>query len=378
MITTLLYYHAFHDDPLQHGWTWIPSTSGGGMAFVASEGWYPDKGGQLRSPRIPASLDPYVFYRLRFRSRTHEQGYWAVLTQDSTGADQVDDNYSSIHPSHDWLDNEVVIRNRNGAATLSIAFQGRAPIAVSELTVEVINAAEAAVWADHVYAGLPPLTWTPPAERWTHLPRTQARLRAGGELRIVQLGDSIINDTNNGNWDALVGRTWPQTRLRIVTSVRGRTGCWFYQQPEHFASYVTSHMPDLLLIGGISNDLNISTNAALMDLRTVVLRARDRLGCEIVLMSGPIGDDWRQYDPAVPEAWLSTQEPPPVPEFYLGMEAMAVELGVAFIDCHRAWHQYLGASQQPWQWFHRDSIHANDRGKQIVARMLERWFTHEA
>lgn len=369
-----LYTCTFANDPLQHGWTWTPSTAGGGMAFVASEGWYPDKGGRLDSPRIPASPDPYAFYRLRFRSRTSEQGYWAVFTQDATGVDQVDDDYASIHPSEDWRDNEVVVRNRDGAATLSIAFQGRSPIAVSGLNVDVITAAEAAAWADRLYAGLPPLMWTPPLGRWARLPRTLARLKAGGELRIVQLGDSIINDTNNGNWDALVGRTWPKARLRMVTAVRGSTGCWYYQRPEHFASYVAAHRPDLLLIGGISNHFNIDTATALEHLRTVTLRARDTIGCEIALMSGPVGDDWRPHDPGAADAWLPTQGAPPVPEFYLGMEKMAAELGLAFIDCHRAWHDYLGSSQKPWQWFHRDRVHANDRGKQIIARILHQWF----
>ena len=373
----MLYSCAFDGDPLRHGWRWTPSP-GGDMAFVASEGWYPDKGGRLDGPRLAAVPDPCAYYRLRFRSRTARRGYWAVTTQDAAGADQVDDAYAAIHPSDGWIEHDAAVRNRDGAATVSISFQGRAPISVADLRVEVIDAAMAAALGDRLYAGLPPLAWTPPAGRWRRLPRTLGRLRSGGELRVVQLGDSIVNDTNNGNWDALVGRLWPRARLRMLTSVRGSTGCWHYRIPEHFAAYVASRKPDLVLIGGISNQLpGASARSALADLRAVAARVQDEIGCELALMSGPIGEDWRRHDPALPGAALPESAPPQVPEFVLGMEAVAAELGVAFIDCHRAWHGYLGASRKPWQWFHRDAVHADDRGKQIVARMLERWFTEE-
>lgn len=369
-----LYACDFHADPLPHGWTWIPA-DGGAMAFIASEGSYPAKGGRLIGPAIGASPDPGAFYRLRFRTRTAQLGYWAVFTQDAAGVDQVDDCYASVQPSAEWLDHEVVVRNRAGASSLRFMLQGHAPIAVADLEVAVIDIVEAGRWADRLHQSLPPLDWTPPARRWAALPRTLERLHAGGELRVVQLGDSIVNDTNNGNWDALVHRSWPQTRLRLHTAVRGGTGCWHYRQPEQFASYVTAHRPDLLLIGGISHQRkDVPAADALADLRAVILRARDGLGCEVAVMSGPMAHDWRAYDPAALQAPLPVQEPPPVNEFYLGQEALAMELGIAFLDCHRAWHRYLGASRAPWQWFHRDSVHANDRGKQVLAQILARWF----
>jgi hypothetical protein len=345
------------------------------MRFVASEGWYPDKGGTLTSPRIPASTDPLAYYRLRFRSRTTQKGYWAVFTQDAAGANQVDDAYAAVYPSTDWLDNEVVVRNRVGATTLSITFQGHAPIQVADLTVVVIDATEAAACADRRYASLPQLTWTPPTGRWQHLPRTHERLRSGGDLRIVQLGDSIINDTNNGNWDALVRRRHPAARLHMITSVRGSTGCWYYRESEHFAAYVTAQKPELLIIGGISHQRTSDDPVqSVANVREVALRARDQLGCEVLLMSGPMAEDWRTHDPATPDVALPAVDMPPVPAFYLGLEAMAAAERIAFLDCHRAWHRYLGASGKPWQWFHRDRVHADDRGKQILARVLDRWF----
>lgn len=371
----MLYVCDFREDPERCGWTWTPSDNPGGLRFVASEGWYPDKGGTLTSPRIAANSDPLAFYRLRFRSRTEQQGYWAVQFQSASGINQVDDAYAAIHRSSAWMDNEVVVRNRDAAATLTVMFQGQAPISVSALTVEVINAAEAAASADRLYATLPALAWTPPAKRWERLPRTQARLRSGGELRIVQLGDSIVNDTNNGNWDVLVGRLYPSSKLRLVTSVRGSTGCWHYREPEHFAAYVAAHHPDLLLIGGISNQRkDDDVDQAVAAVREVAHRALNQLGCEVALLTGPMGTDWRSHNPATPDAPLPQQTPPPVLPFYHELAGLADSLGLAVIDCHSVWHRYLAGSCKPWQWFHRDAIHANDRGKQIIARMMERWF----
>jgi hypothetical protein len=44
-------------------------------------------------------------------------------------------------------------------------------------------------------AAVPDVKVALPGDRLQRLPKTMARLREGGTLRIVMLGDSIINDT---------------------------------------------------------------------------------------------------------------------------------------------------------------------------------------
>ncbi|MGA2659835.1 MAG: hypothetical protein ABSH34_20215, partial [Verrucomicrobiota bacterium] len=46
-----------------------------------------------------------------------------------------------------------------------------------------------------IQAAMPKGQFTPPAPDWPHLRRTRQLLTQGGELRLLALGDSIVNDT---------------------------------------------------------------------------------------------------------------------------------------------------------------------------------------
>ena len=73
---------------------------------------------------------------------------------------------------------------------------------------------------DQTYVGMPPVRYTPPAGRWQHLPRTAAVLNKGeGELRVVLLGDSIVNDTSRSGWDLLIRRKYPRVKVTKVTCI---------------------------------------------------------------------------------------------------------------------------------------------------------------
>ncbi len=370
-----LYSFDFRADPAKSGWTYTPSKNEGKLSFVESEGWYSDKGGTLAGPAINVTSNPYQFYRMTFRSKADGKGYYAVFFQDAAGKTLVDDIYASVYASKEWRDNEVLFRGREGAATFIINFISQKPMHIQDLVVTAVSVAEAGDWADRLYAALPPLDYQPPAERWKLLPKTMERLRAGGPLRVVMLGDSIINDTNNSNWDALVERRYPQAELHMNTSVRGSTGCWYYQNDEQFKSYVVDRKPELLIIGGISNGTRDGVDG-ISAIREVIRKIRERIGCELLLVSGPMAKDWRPYDAANPDAPLPAQEPPTLPdaEFYKQEEALAREMNVEFLDMYSPWHRYLGASGKPWEWFHRDMVHADDRGKQILARVLDAYF----
>lgn len=254
-----------------------------------------------------------------------------------------------------------------GPRTFRLQFISHGVVDVRDVVVEQVTAAEVRRWAERFYADLPPLQYTPGRGRWEHLPRTMDRLLRGGVLRVVMLGDSIVNDTNNSNWDALIGRQYPHCRIQVITSVRGSTGCWFYQQPDALKTYVIDRHPELLIIGGISHREDLDA------IRNVILAAKEATGCEVLLMSGPMGRDWRPHDPADPAIGLDSVTYAGDP-FNARLAALADETRVAFLDMNSVWHQYLGASGTSWQWFHCDTVHANDRGKQILARMLERFF----
>ena len=53
---------------------------------------------------------------------------------------------------------------------------------------------------------------------------------------------------------------------------------------------------------------------------------------------------------------------------------LASEEGCEFLDMTGPWWQYVQDSGKTYGWFRGDAVHANERGTQILARILERYF----
>lgn len=348
------------------GWSFLPS-GGGGKVYHASEGYGEDKGGQWLGPALPAEGGAFRFYSLDFDVRAPNGGYWGVMFYDASGRALVPDIYSALQPGDKPAHYTRVFYGREGAATFRPFVQSESAVELSNLRVRPIPPSDAAAWCDAFYSDLPPLAYAPPADRLARVPKTAAALTSGAPWRVVLLGDSIINDTFNSNFQALIRRAHPKSDLRFVCSVRGSTGCWYYQDPEAFREYATNLRPDLLILGGISHREDLEA------IRKVIELARREIGCEVILMSGPLGRDWRAKDGQNPRADLPAQAWVPDP-FVARQRALAAEMGVEFIDLATAWHTYLGASRKPWNFFHRDDVHGDDSGKQIVGRILEAHF----
>jgi len=211
------------------------------------------------------------------------------------------------------------------------------------------------------YARIPPVKYDPPAERWKHLPRTLKHLREGPALRVVMLGDSIINDTARSSWPLLLAKQYPKCRIRLVTSVRGSTGCWHYKTPARMRAYVLDHAPDLVIIGGISQRGDIDS------IREVIRQIRTACKADILLMTGPFG----RVDPNDDTQWAAIARPPK-DAYSVKLQALAAEQKAAFLDIQAAWARYVRASGKETVWFKRDVVHANDRGEQILAHILAR------
>jgi hypothetical protein len=277
------------------------------------------------------------------------------------------DVYSSIYAGTERHHYEQVVYGRENAAGLRPFVQSLKGVEIWDMQIKRISAKEAAEWCGRLSLTLPHLFYVPPVSRLKFLSGTLAAMKSGRPLRIVMLGDSIINDSFNSNFQSLLLRLYPKADLRFICSVRGSTGCWYYQEPEHFKSYVADLEPDLLIIGGISHKKDIDA------IRKVIEMTQEHIGCEVLLMSGPLGDDWRKYDTEKTSVELSAQTWTPDP-FVEKQKRLAEEMQIEFIDMATVWHNYLGASRKPWQYFHRDRVHGNDRGKQITGRIIETYF----
>lgn len=220
-----------------------------------------------------------------------------------------------------------------------------------EHTMEAVEAA---------YAQIPPVRYAPPADRWQNLPRTAALLaKPGAELRVVMLGDSIVNDTSRSRWDDLLQESYPKCKITKITCVRGGTGCWWFKEPARIKKYVLDQKPDLLILGGISHKDDVDS------VREVIGAVRKAIPCDILVMAPVLG----YLDPRDDKQWNEVAHPSGA-DFRSRLRQMAAERKVGYVDMTAAWGDYLRASGKPTDWFKRDAVHANDRGEQVVGRIL--------
>jgi hypothetical protein len=316
---------------------------------------------------------PHHYYRLRFRAKTPQRAHWAATFITKDGREIVADVYDAIDASPDWQSYTFMFRTHPDARHVRIRLQpdymqiDAAPLSVRNLRLDEVSATEVAQWADEVVSVCPLVHFEADPDRWQHLPRTMQRLREGRKLRIVMLGDSICNDTSNSLYETQLARFYPRARIKVVTSVRGGTGCWYYKDDKRVQEYVLDYRPHLLVISGISHHFDPES------IRSVIRQVRRASVCEILVMSGavtPEGTMQRAHLKSKPisEAMWEMEQ------FTRRMRRMCREEDAEFFDIRRAWDDYMLRSQLPYDFVSRDPIHANGRGKQILARLLTRYF----
>jgi len=363
----------FARDPARAGWAggapptqrfdgeWAGTDEAGGRYLLVRRGYW-------QSPAI--SVTPFEYYRLRFRAKAKTDGYWVAVFFDAEGAESAADCYDSLPGSSDWRRHERCFRANAGSVTARLRFVARrSPVAVDNVRVERIGRAAAAKWADKLRDSLPPVDYRPPAERWKLLPKSIGRLREGKTLRVVLLGDSIANDTSHSAFDVLLERAYPGSRVEVVNSVRGGTGCGYYKGAGRIRQYVLSYRPDLLIIAGISNGYDAEP------IRSVIRQVRAESGCEIMLLTGAVCPRQRCEASFAEHGGLPVDEACRIIEAYAGrLAAMAAEEKVELLDMRTAWDDYVLASPRPQMWFMRDEVHANVRGKCVLGRILLRYF----
>ena len=322
--------------------------------------------GQLMS--TPFAVEPFAFYRLEFLAQASEKPLCAAVFLDKEGNEIVADDHDSIDTCSDWRPYALCFRGHADARQARIRLRANAgPLSVKNLRVKRITAADAAAWAAGLAAQCPTVQFEPAPDRWQFLPKTMQRLAAGGPLRIVMLGDSICNDTSNSLYETLLARIYPKAKLEIVTSVRGGTGCWYYKDEGRVKSYVLDYKPDLVMIAGISHGFDVEA------IRSVIRQIRQGSNCEILVMSGAIAPR-EVFEPAHFHSKPAALALDDIEHFSPRMRRMCREERAEFFDIRRAWDDYMLRSYKPYDHFARDTIHGNSRGKQIVARILAKYF----
>jgi len=205
-----------------------------------------------------------------------------------------------------------------------------------------------------------PVKYAPKMAPWKQLPRVATALaKKCGELRIVMLGDSIVNDTARSRWGDRLQEHYPECKISVVAIVRGGTGCWWYKEDGRVAKYVVPQKPDLLIIGGISHNDDIGA------VREVMKQVRNEVECDVLLMSEAFG----AVDPTDDKQW-TFDIPDKSKGFRAKLRDLAVESKVGFLDMTAYWGLYIRESGHELKWFKRDPVHANIRGEQVVGGIL--------
>jgi hypothetical protein len=230
-----------------------------------------------------------------------------------------------------------------------------------ENDVYVITTAERSLeQINQIYSTIPPVKYSPPRDRWKNLPRTKEILRKGtGELKIVMLGDSIINDNSRSCWELLLQQQYPKCKITKVTCVRGSTGCWWYREPGRVQRYVLDFNPDLVIIGGISQRDDIES------IHEVIDQIRASSEADILLLTGPFGT----VDPN-DEKQFQFKINPKGDDYRAKLMRLSKEMKTGFMDLCGYWGEYIKQSGHPVDWFKRDVVHADEKGEQVIGRLL--------
>ena len=347
------------DQPFDGGWIETSDTPRQHCLVVRSGCW--------QTPAI--RVEPFHFYCFDFTSKAEKGGLWSAVFFDADGKELVADDYDTIYASAEWQPQTFCIRANATARHVRIRFYASGqPLYVKAAALKEVDSAAVAEWADGIAALNPALYYTPPENRCSRLPKTMKTLRQGGELRIVMLGDSICNDISNSLYETLLTRVCPKARIEVTASVRGGTGCQYYKDENRVQDYVLSFKPDLVIIAGISHGYDPEA------IRSVIRQIKSHSDCEFLVLTGALTPDETCKEGYLKSSGLTTSRAlENFEKFTARMQRMTDEEHVELLDMRSAWNDYVLKSPRPIEWFHRDPIHGNSRGKQVVGRILFRY-----
>jgi hypothetical protein len=216
---------------------------------------------------------------------------------------------------------------------------------------------------EKVQAEMPQGQFSPPKPDWKPLARTRRILAEGGDLRLLAMGDSIVNDTMRSGWVAKLRQAYPKANIQATVYVRGGGGCQHYKEAGRLAKYVIPRKPDLVFIGGISQKDIESIRAVIRALRAGLPEV------EILLATGAFGT----ADPRVPEE-LAKAAYSGTGAYGVALQKLAAEENCAYLDMTTPWAEYIRSSRIHPHRFYRDVVHANEYGEQILSKILTAFF----
>jgi hypothetical protein len=314
------------------------------------------------------------------------------------------DTTAPIGVSETWSEQVFYSRSQANASQISVQIAATdTPLLIDDIKIETVdNISEVSLWADQIWTNRPRDTSLPASpsvtgpvstEQQQRLKHTISKLQSGQPVKIVLVGDSIVNDLANSGFDALLSKDFPESTISVITAVGGGTGMdqWnpqndtypfissnSYRGALHFNNAVIEQEPDLIILGGISTPAN---NTGYTAFQSIINKIRansvlTRLGYQpdILIASGAFGSQHLNW---YPSAKLNATGN----DYRSNLLKIANHNNTGFLDLTGIWGSFLMAnnndstpsaikSQESLAEYWRDTIHANSLGKQILGRGL--------
>ncbi|MCF6311331.1 MAG: SGNH/GDSL hydrolase family protein [Verrucomicrobiales bacterium] len=198
---------------------------------------------------------------------------------------------------------------------------------------------------------------------WFGLTRTHKVLTEGGNLHIMAVGDSIVNDIMRSGWTGKLAEAYPKAKIKTTVYVRGGGGCQHYSKEGRVQKYIIPRKPDLVYIGGISQRSVDAIREVMHQIR------KDLPQVEFFLTSGVFGTTDPRNADVLAKAQHSGSS-----DYGKELEKLAREEGAAYLDMTTPWAQYIVSSGLHPHRFYRDAVHANADGEQILSKILMAWW----
>lgn len=217
---------------------------------------------------------------------------------------------------------------------------------------------------ERIRAEMPKGRFTAPPNDWKNLGRTRKILTDGGSLRVLALGDSIVNDTMRSGWVGNLSDAYPRANIQATVYVRGGGGCQHYREEGRIQKNILPRRPDLVFIGGISQK-------DIAGIRDVVRQLRAGLPeVEILLGTGTFGTVDPRDAAALANAPCSGSG-----NYGEELRKLAQEERCAYLDLTTPWAEYIKSSKLHPHLFYRDPVHANEYGEQILSKIMLTFWT---
>ena len=132
--------------------------------------------------------------------------------------------------------------------------------------------------------------------------------------------------------------------------------------------------PNLLIIAGVSHEYKVKP------IRELIWRARQKIpGLEVLVMTGAVTEPGMSGNLVRKGLWeVPTRDrrrhDKLIADFYRELQKAASEDKFELLHLRAIWESYIAASGKPRRWFMRDYVHANEYGKQVLGRIVERYF----